>query len=64
MLVDHFFINTEEMLDTAVYMGFDAGILHMFFDLRHDPLNKGLPDAALLGDLLLQLIISLRLQIL
>ena len=51
------------MLYTAIHMGFYPCVVHMILYFRHDTLDEGFPDAPLLSDLLLQVIISLRLQI-
>ena len=63
ILVHHFFINTEKVLDSSVYLGLDARIGNMGADLFHDPADKGLPLALLHGDLFHQIIVDLRLQI-
>ena len=64
MLVLHLLINTEKMLYTAIDFGFDAGILNMFTDFIHNTLDIFFTDALTNSDLIHQIIIDIRLQIL
>ena len=40
VLIDHFFINAEEMLDSSIYLSFDSCIVHMLFDLFDDSVKR------------------------
>ena len=64
LLVHHLFIDAEEMLDPAHHLGLDPSLLHMLGDLVYDTRDELLPGILLQGDLLRQVIIDLRLQIL
>ena len=63
ILVDHLFINAEEMLHSSLYICLDLGIVHVLFDFRHDGLYIFLTGTLLLCDLGYQIIIDIRLQI-
>ena len=64
MLVHHFFVNTEEVLDPSADLTFDLGIFHVDADLCNNIIDKFLARFTCQGDLLLQVIVDLRLQIL
>ena len=64
MLVHHFFVNTEEVLDPSADLTFDLGILHVNADLCNDIIDKFLARFTCQSDLLLQVVVDLRLQIL
>ena len=63
MLVQHLFINTEEMLDPALHLTLDLRVLHMAADFCLDLVDEALPGLPGQGDFLLQIFIDLRLQI-
>ena len=63
ILVLHFLVNTKKMLDTAIYLRFDARAFDMLADLVNDSLNISLPLAFSDGNLIHQIIIGFRLQI-
>ena len=52
------------MLYTAIDFGFDAGVLNMFTDFIHNTLDIFFTDALTDSDLIHQIIIDIRLQIL
>ena len=62
VLVHHFLINAEEVLDPAAYRGLDIRLLHMPLDFRDDFLDKGLSGVHPQVDLLHQVKIHVRLQ--
>ena len=64
VLVDHLFINTEEMLHTPAYLRFDVRVLHMLLYLFHDLLYELLPLHLTVVNLLHKLEECLRLGIL
>ena len=64
ILVLHLFINTEEMLYTTVNLRLNPCIFDMIADLVHDILNVFFTDTFAYRNLIYQIIISLRLQIL
>ena len=43
ILIDHLFVNAEEMLHSSIYFCLNMGILHMVRDLCHDLLHKLFP---------------------
>ena len=63
MLIQHFLINTEEVLHPAFHFAFDLRVLHVAADFRFDLINEVFPGLAGQGDGLLQILIDLRLQI-
>ena len=63
ILVDHLFINAEEMFHSSLYICLDLGIVHVLFDFRHDGLYIFLTGTLLLCNLGYQIIIDIRLQI-
>ena len=64
ILIDHLFINTEKVLCPAVHMRGDPGIVHVLLHLCHDTSDKIISCALAQRNLLHQLIIDFRLQIL
>ena len=63
VLVLHFLIDAEKMLDPAVYLGFDACVADVLADLVHDALDIFLPHVPAHGNLIHQVVIDIRLQI-
>ena len=63
VLIHHLLVDAKKMLNTPVHVGLNARVFHMLLYLCHNLLYKGLPIAPLLGNLFLQIIIDLRLQI-
>lgn len=62
-LVLHFLIDAEEMLDTAVYLGFDSRIFHVFGHFVHNLLDVLFPFASAYCNFIHQVIVYIRLQI-
>ena len=63
VLVYHLFIDAEEMFHTAVYLGFDARIVHMFLDFIHNLMDKRLPGVLTECQFFGQFFVNLRLEI-
>ena len=63
MLVDHFLINTEEVLDPSADLALNVRVFHVAFDFTDDIINEALPCLAGQGNLFFQLLIYIRLQI-
>ena len=63
ILIFHFFVDTEKVLHPPVNLGLNAGIYNMHPHLVHNPLNVSFPLTFARGDLIHQIIISLRLRI-
>ena len=64
VLVFHLLIDTEKVLDPAVDLRLDPRVLYMLAHLIHDRLDVFFPDALTDRDLVDQIIVRLRLQIL
>ena len=64
VLVYHLFVNAEEMLHSSVYPSFNPGLADMSRHLVYNTLYKGFSGILTQGNLLCQIIINLRLQIL
>ena len=60
-LVDHFFINTEEMLCTAIDLGLDPHFFQFFTDVFDNGLDKGFSGAFAQSYFFHQVIIDFRL---
>ena len=60
VLVHHFFVNAEEVLDPSGNLGFDPGVVHMLLHLFYDAVDKLLPLALSQRDLIYQIIINIR----
>ncbi len=63
ILFDHLFIDTEEMLHSAVHRGPDPAVLHVVLYFFHDAVDKFFPRFLAEGDLLFQIAVHIRLQI-
>ena len=63
ILIYHFFVNAEEVLDPAVDLGMDPGVVDMLPDLSHDLIDESLTFASFQIDLFHQIIIDFRFQI-
>ena len=64
LLVYHLLVDTEKMFNPSVDLGFDTGGPDMLAHILHNTVDKSLPFISLQSDLLYQIIIDLRLQIL
>ena len=62
-LIDHFFIDAEEMLDPSVHLSLDPRILHMLLYLFHNPVDKILSFTFFQGNLVYQIVVHIRLQV-
>ena len=63
VLVDHFFIDTEEMLRSAVNLAFDAGFIHFLLQVFYDILHEFVPFFFFPFDLCCQIKECVRVQI-
>ena len=63
ILIDHFFINAEEMFDTPVYFCFDMGVRHMLGYFRHDLLDEFLPLCLAGIQIFHKLVVDIRLPV-
>ena len=63
VLVHHLFINTEEMLRPAFYLGFNPCFFHVGLYFVHDLFYKSFPRVFAQGDLFRQVVIGFRFQI-
>ena len=63
ILVLHFLIDTEKVLDTTVNMGFDSGIFNVFTDFIHDILDVFLTFTFTDCNFIYQIVIRLRFEI-
>ena len=63
ILINHLFIDTEEMFDPAVDLGMDPGVIDMLPDLSDNLIDERLTFASLQIDLFHQIIIDFRFQI-
>ena len=64
MLVLHLLVDTEKMLYTAIDFRIDPRIFNMFTDFIHNTLDIFFTDALTDSDLIHQIVIDIRLQIL
>ena len=63
ILVDHLFIDTEEMFYPSVDLCLDIRLFHVFFYFIHNALDKRFPLSFSEIDLFHQIVIDFRLQI-
>ena len=63
VLIDHFPVNAEEMLDAAIYLRLNARLFHVGRNFIYNAFNKLLARILSKGNLLSQVVINLRLQI-
>ena len=64
LLIHHFLVNAEEMLDPSADLRLDSRLVYMLFHVNHNLIDKPLSFILLLVNLMDQVVIGLRLKVL